>query len=107
MRRLLPSAVGVVLLLTLLTWLLLRGTETNAASYSLTLQAFDDFALAEASLHRDVMQARAGLLGNYDTLGKDIEAMEDALARLRSHAKRENIETDSIDSLATMIGREE
>ena len=62
MIRLLPGAVGVVLLLTLLTWLLLRGIETNAAGYAVTLQAFDDFALAEASLHRDVMQARAGLL---------------------------------------------
>jgi signal transduction histidine kinase len=107
MRRLLPGAVGVVLLLTLLTWLLLRGIETNAVAYAVTLQAFDDFALAEASLHRDVMQARAGLLGNYDTLGKDLEAMEDVVGRLRSHAKTENIETKSIDRLAAMVGQEE
>jgi hypothetical protein len=63
--RLLPAALGVLLLLALLTWLLLRGIDTNAPAYAMTLQAFDDFTLAEASLHRDVMQARAGLLGNY------------------------------------------
>jgi hypothetical protein len=33
------------------------------------------------------MQARAGLIGNYDTLGKAVEAMEDAVTRLRSHAR--------------------
>lgn len=107
MRPLLPDAVGVVLLLTLLTWLLLRGIETNAAAYAWTLQAFDDFALAEASLHRDVMQARAGLLGNYDTLGKDLEAMEDAVARLRSHAAIANIDAGPLDRLAAMVGQEE
>jgi hypothetical protein len=41
----------VLLLLALLTWLLLRGT-----AYAVTLRDFDDFALAEASLHRDVLQ---------------------------------------------------
>jgi signal transduction histidine kinase len=107
MRQLLPGAVGVLLLLTLLTWLLLRGIETNAAAYAETLQAFDDFTLAEASLRRDVMQARAGLLGNYDTLSKGLEAMEDAIARLRFHATRENIDAESINRLATMVGLEE
>ena len=71
--RLLPGALGVLLLLALLTWLLLRGIDTNAPAYAVTLRAFDDFALAEASLHRDVLQARAGLLRNYDTLVKDCE----------------------------------
>ena len=66
--RNLPGAVGVSLLLALLTWLLLRGIDTNAPAYASTLRAFDDYALAEASLHRDVLQARAGLLRDYDTL---------------------------------------
>ena len=85
--RLLPAALGVLLLLALLSWLLLRGIDTNAPAYAMTLRAFDDFTLAESSLHRDVMQARAGLIGNYDTLGKAVEAMEDAVTRLRSHAR--------------------
>ena len=65
--RILPVALGVLLLLALLTWLLLRGIDTNAPAYAMTLKAFDDFALAEASLQRDVLPARAGLLRNYDT----------------------------------------
>ena len=73
--RLLSGALGVLLLLALLTWLLLRGIDTNAPAYAVTLRAFDDFALAEASLHRDVLQARAGLLRDYDTLVKAVEAM--------------------------------
>ncbi len=61
-----PGAVGVLLLLVLLTWLLLRATDTNAPAQAATLQAFDDFAIAEASLDRDLLQARAGLLRDYD-----------------------------------------
>ena len=44
--RLWPGALAVLLLLALLTWLLLRGTDTNAPAYAATLRAFDDFALA-------------------------------------------------------------
>ena len=89
--RLLSGALGVLLLLALLTWLLLRGIDTNAPAYAVTLRAFDDFALAEASLHRDVLQARAGLLRDYDTLVKAVEAMQDAVSRLRSHAQTEGL----------------
>ena len=67
--------VGVVcLLLALLTWLLVRGIATDAAAYSTTLRIFDDFALAEASLDRDVLQARAGLLTDYDPLVRSSNA---------------------------------
>jgi hypothetical protein len=94
---------GYFLLLALLTWLLLRGIDTNAPAYAVTLKAFDDFALAEASLHRDVMQARAGL----NTLGKAVEAMEDAVTRLRSHAQAEGLEAESVDRLATTVALQE
>jgi signal transduction histidine kinase len=97
----------VLLLLALLTWLLLRGIDTNAPTYAATLRAFDDFALAEASLHRDVLQARAGLLGDYDTLGTSTQAMEDAVARLRSHAQSEKLGAELIDRLAAAVARQE
>ena len=99
-EMLLPGAVGVLLLLALLTWLLLRGIDTNAPAYAVTLQAFDDFALAEASLHRDVLQARAGLLRDYDALVKAVRAMEDAVTRLRSHAQAEGLDAGPADRLA-------
>ena len=105
--RILPGALGVLLLLALLTWLLLRGIDTNAPAYAMTLKAFDDFALAEASLQRDVLQARAGLLRNYDTLVKAAEALEDAVARLRSYAQRERLDTGPVDRMAATVAQQE
>jgi signal transduction histidine kinase len=101
------GAIGVLLLLGLLTWLLLRGIDPNAPAYEATLQAFDDFALAEASLHRDVLQARAGLLRDYDSLGMAIEAMEGAVARLRSHAEKESLNVGPVDRLAATVAQQE
>src|SRR5262245_62367730 len=105
--RLLSGALGVLLLLALLTWLLLRGIDTKAPAYATTLRAFDDFALAEASLRRDVLQARAGLLRNYDSLGRAVEAMEDAVVRLRSHARREGLDSRPVDRLAAAVAQQE
>ena len=103
----LPFAFGVSLLLALLTWLLLRGIDTNAPIYASTLRAFDDYALAEASLHRDVLQARAGLLRDYDTLVSAARAMEDAVDRLRSHARDENLDAGSVERLAAGVAQQE
>jgi signal transduction histidine kinase len=105
--RLLSGALGLLLLLALLTWLLLRGIDTNAPAYAETLRAFDDFALAEASLHRDVLQARAGLLRDYDTLVKAVEAMQDAVSRLRSHAQTEGLDVGPADRLAVTVSQQE
>ena len=98
--RNLAGALGISLLLALLTWLLLRGIDTNAPAYAMTLRAFDDYALAEASLHRDVLQARAGLLRDYDSLNDAAQAMEDAVTRLRSYAQTERLDTGPVDRLA-------
>ena len=103
----LPGIFGVSLLLALLTWLLLRGSDASAPAYAVTLQAFDDYALAEASLHRDVLQARAGLLRNYDTFVNRTQAMEDAVARLRSHARGEGLDARPIDHLAAAVVEQE
>ncbi|MGC1643428.1 MAG: DAHL domain-containing protein, partial [Pseudolabrys sp.] len=105
--RLLSGVFGVLLLLALLTWLLLRGIDTDAPAYAVTLRTFDDFALAEASLHRDVLQARAGLLRDYDTLVKAVEAMQDAVSRLRSHAQTEGLDFGPADRLAATVSQQE
>src|SRR4249919_1811492 len=105
--RILPVALGVLLLLALLTWLLLRGIDTNAPAYAMTLKAFDDFALAQASLHRDVLQARAGLLRNYDPLVKAVDAMHDAAARLHARAKTDGVDTGPVDRLAETVAQQE
>src|SRR5262249_30924692 len=105
--KLLSGALGVLLLLALLTWLLLRGIDTNAPAYAVTLRAFDDFALAEASLHRDVLQARAGLLRDYDALVKAVEAMQDAVSRLRFHAQAEGLDVGPAERLAATVAQQE
>jgi len=105
--RLLSGVLGVLLLLALLTWLLLRGIDTNAPAYAVTLRAFDDFALAEASLHRDVLQARAGLLRNYDSLVKAMEARQDAVSRLRFHAQTVGLDVGPADRLAATVSQQE
>ena len=103
----LPFVLGVSLLLALLTWLLLRGIDTNAPAYAVTLRAFDDYALAEASLHRDVLQARAGLLRNYDAFTSHAQAMENAVARLRSHAQAEGLDIKPVDRLGAAVIEQE
>ena len=105
--RLWSGAVGMLALLALLTWLLVRGIDTNGPAHAMTLQAFDDFALAEASLNRDVLQARAGLLRDYDSFDKAVASMEDAVARLRSHAQTDGLDTALADRLAATVAQQE
>ena len=105
--RSLAGAVGFSLLLALLTWLLLRGIDTNAPAYAVTLRAFDDYALAEASLHRDVLQARAGLLRDYDSFVSAVRAMQDAVVLLRSHARTEGLDPGPVDRLASAVEQQE
>ncbi|MGY0571617.1 two-component system VirA-like sensor kinase [Bradyrhizobium sp. RDM12] len=105
--RNLPGVLGVSLLLTLLTWLLLRGIDSNAPAYAAILRVFDDYALAEASLHRDVLQARTGLLRDYDSLVIAARDMEEAVSRLRAHAQIERLDTGPVDLLGAAVIRQE
>ncbi len=105
--RMLSGALGLLLLLALLTWLLLRGIDTNAPAYAMTLRAFDDFALAEASLLRDVLQARAGLLHDYDSLVSSADAMEQAVSQLRAQALIEGIDVAPAERLAATLAQQQ
>src|SRR5258705_3860305 len=102
-----PGVLGISLLLVLLTWLLLRGIDPNAPTYAMTLRAFDDYALAEASLHRDVLQARAGLLRDYDSLNGAAQAMGDAVTRLHSQAQAARLDMGPVDRLAAAVAQQE
>jgi signal transduction histidine kinase len=102
------AGIGVVcLLLALLTWLLVRGIVTDAAAYSTTLRIFDDFALAEASLDRDVLRARAGLLTDYDPLVRSSERINAAVSQLRAQAASEEVDTGPVERLAAATKIEE
>jgi signal transduction histidine kinase/CheY-like chemotaxis protein len=105
--RLLGGAITVLLLLVLLTFLLLRGIWTDEPRYALELKAFDDLSLGEASLRRHVLEARAGLLRNYDAIVKDVEAMHDAVARLRAYARERGLDAALVERVAGVIGTED
>jgi len=99
-------AFGTLLLLALLTWLLVSGID-RAPTYEATLKVFDDFALAEASLQRDIVQARAGLLRDYDGLVKATATIRETVAQLRSYAQRERLKTEPIDRMAAVVAEQE
>ena len=105
--KILPFILGASLLLALLTWLLLYGIDVNAPAYELTLQTLDDYALAEASLHRDVLQARAGLLRDYDSVTTAAHAMEEAVSQLRYRARADGLDVKPIDRLAAAVVEQE
>jgi signal transduction histidine kinase len=105
--KLLPGAAAVLLLLLLLTWLLLRGIGTDASRYAAIFQVFHDYSLAEASLDRDVLQARAGLLRNYDPLVKAVREMEYAVAKLRLYALAEGLDHTLVAGLANAVSEQE
>ncbi len=102
------AGVGVVcLLLALLTWLLMRGIVTDAAAYSTALRTFDDFALDETSLDRDVLRARAGLLTDYDPLVRSSERIDTAVSELRAQAASEGLDMGPVDRLVAATKIEE
>jgi hypothetical protein len=61
-------AAPFLALLVLLTWLLLRGMNWDAALFDHALQASDRFQVVESATRRDVLSARVGLLRDYDPL---------------------------------------
>ena len=105
--RPLAGAAAVLLLLLLLTWLLLRGIETDEPKYAGALRAFNEFALAEASLHRDILEARSGLLRNYDPINNAIVRMNDAVAGLRIYAKKEGLNAALVERLGARVAEQE
>jgi signal transduction histidine kinase len=105
--RFLASVAAVLMLLILLTGLLMLGIRTDEPRYTLALHALDDYSLAEATLHHDVLQARTGLLRNYDPINKSFEAMRDAVARLRNHAQSEGLDEAPVNHLAAKVAEQE
>jgi len=74
-------------LLLALTYLLMPQAAPHAARHERIFDALRVLFLNDAALQRDVLKARAGLLGNYDPLVQSIENMRRALDTLRSDAQ--------------------
>jgi DAHL domain len=74
-------------LLLVLTYMLIRSASPDPVRHEKTLQALHALTLHDAELHRDVLQARAGLLRNYDPLVEAITGLYGAVDALRAEAK--------------------
>jgi len=103
-----PAAPAISILLLTLSWLAFRSVDPGQERYDRVLKALDRFAVIEISLHRDVLSARAGMLRNYDPLVREIQALRDALGRLRNNAAEEDTEeAAAVDRFAAAAARQE
>ncbi|HEY4265386.1 MAG TPA: two-component system VirA-like sensor kinase [Micropepsaceae bacterium] len=98
--RIILAAMGVALLLLLLTWLLLRSTSPEIHTDQIAFDALDDMATSESALHRDMLRARAGMLNNYDPLVAEEDAIRDSISRLETAVRNDPQISDAVDQLA-------
>lgn len=88
-------ALMAMILAGVLAWVWSREMSQDAQASEQALRALDSFVIAESELHRDVLQARAGILRNYDPMVAEIQALRAALknipdnGRLGSYVDRE------------------
>jgi signal transduction histidine kinase len=102
-----PAAAAIPILLLTLSWLAFRSVDPEQERYDRALKALDRFAVMEISLHRDVLSARTGMLRNYDPLVREINALRDALGRLRNNAEGDAEEAAAVDRFAAAAARQE
>lgn len=100
-------AVAVTLVLLAASWGWLQRTRADGRTTQQAMAAFTDFFGAENSLHRAVLSARAGSLKNYDPLVAELDAMQDALARLKQIAPTRDTFAGEVDALTTRAEAEE
>jgi signal transduction histidine kinase len=102
-----PAAAAVSVLLVLLTWLSIRAVDPDAERYDRVLKALDRFTTMVIALHRDVLSARTGMLRNYDPLVREVNALREALGRLRDNGSGDADEAAVIDRFAAAAARQE
>ena len=81
MKPLRALALTIATTLLVLTFLLVRGTTPDANLHERMLEALRSLTLNSATLQRDVMRARAGLLRNYDPIVRSVENLHDSAGR--------------------------
>src|ERR1700712_245856 len=85
-RLRMPALLLALALILLLTWLLLHVAGPRSSDYVFAQRDVARVAQAEAALRSDVLQARSGLLRNYDPLVDDIDDLENSAGELRRQA---------------------
>ena len=84
MNPLRTLALTIATTLLILTFLLVRGTTPDANLHERMLEALRSLTLNSATLQRDVMRARAGLLRNYDPIVRSVQNLHDSAGMLRA-----------------------
>jgi len=102
-----PAAAAIPILLLALSWLAFRAVDPEAERFDRALKALDRFTLMEIALHRDVLSACAGMLRNYDPLVRELNALRDALGRLRDNAAGDTEEAAAVDRFAAAAARQD
>ena len=102
-----PAASIVACLVLLLSWLSVRAINPEAEMFDRALAEIDRFAVLENELYRDIFLARTGTLRNYDPVVQAIDALHDAIDRLRSTSAIDAETKAVVDRLAASVDRQE
>jgi len=101
-----PATAAVTLLVFLLTWLSLRAANTDAEQFDVVLREMDRLQALDATLHRDVLSARVGVLRNYDPLVRETNALDASVGRLRQLVTTDTETASAIDRLAIAVDQQ-
>jgi signal transduction histidine kinase/ActR/RegA family two-component response regulator len=105
--KVMSALAAIPLAILLLTWLSLQSLDTNAEQFDRVLGEMDRFTMLEAALHRDVLNARVGMLRNYDPLVREVTGLEQSLARLHEATPVDAQAAILIEHLVTSLARQE
>jgi len=97
----------VTCLVLLLSWLSVRTVNPEAEMFDRALAEIDRFAVLENELYRDIFWARTGTLRNYDPVVRDIDALHNAIDRLRATAALDAETKAAVDRLVASVDRQE
>jgi signal transduction histidine kinase len=97
------SILIATLLLVLLSGLSLLGMDPEAARYDRLLSELSGITVTESALRQDILNARAGLLRNYDALNRDTDTLYASLRRLR----QEGADPTVLQPLEDMVARQD
>jgi signal transduction histidine kinase len=94
---------AAAVLLALVAWSAIGGSNPDAPRYDRALAALDTFESTEGALRRNVLSARAGLLNNYDPIATKENALQNALCQLR----QSGVDAGAFRPLAALVARQE
>ena len=92
MKQVVRSVTAIAVLLLALTWLAIRAATPDTERHERILGALQTLVLNELTLHRDILQARDGLLSNYDPLVHSLEELRES--GLTIQQLNDDIDTD-------------